>query len=114
MNENNRIIKNQAGVIYTLDSRQLLTKMSFFEIPKKSADIGHEFCTLTKTKHMGHVSHSILVPEFKFGLFDKFDCIQKHLQQTPFCQEMHTIKCINYHPFFVCHNYSPFSEKQLH
>ena len=54
MNENNRIIKNQAGVIYTLDSRQLLTKMSFFEIPKKSADIGHEFHVLTKTKHVGH------------------------------------------------------------
>ena len=66
MNENNRIIKNQAGVIYTLDSRQLLTKMSFFEIPKKSADIGYEFCVLTKTKHVGHVSHSILVPEFTF------------------------------------------------
>ena len=54
MNENNRIIKNQAGVIYTLDSRQLLTKMSFFEIPKKSADIGREFCALTKTKYMGY------------------------------------------------------------
>ena len=66
MNENNRIIKNQAGVIYTLDSRQLLTKMSFFEIPKKSADIGHEFGVFTKTKHVGHVSHSIFVSEFEF------------------------------------------------
>ena len=66
MNENNRIIKNQAGVIYTLDSRQLLTKMSCFEIPKKSANIGYEFCVLTKTKHVGHVSYSIFVPEFEF------------------------------------------------
>ena len=32
----------------------------------KSADIGHEFCVLTKTKHVGHDSHSILVPEFEF------------------------------------------------
>ena len=32
----------------------------------KSADIGHEFCVLTKTKHVGHVSHSIFVPEFEF------------------------------------------------
>ena len=32
----------------------------------KSADIGHGFCVLTKTKHVGHVSHSILVPEFEF------------------------------------------------
>ena len=31
----------------------------------KSADIGHEFCVLTKTKHVGHDSHSILVPEFE-------------------------------------------------
>ena len=31
----------------------------------KSADIGHEFCVLTKTKHVGHVSHSIFVPEFE-------------------------------------------------
>ena len=52
LDETNRIIKNEAGIIYTLDSRQLLTKMSFFEIPKKSADMGHEFCSLTKTKHM--------------------------------------------------------------
>ena len=66
LDETNRIIKNKAGIIYTLDSRQLLTKMSFFEIPKKSADIGHEFCVLTKTKHVGHVFHSTLVPEFKF------------------------------------------------
>ena len=66
LDETNRIIKNEAGIIYTLDSMQLLTKISFFEIPKKSADIGHEFCVLTKTKHVGHVSHSILVPEFEF------------------------------------------------
>ena len=66
MNENNRIITTQAGVIYTLDSRQLLTKMSFFEIPKKSVDIGHEFCVLTKFKNVGHDSHSILVPECEF------------------------------------------------
>ena len=33
----------------------------------KSADIGHEFGVLTKTKHVGHVSHSIFVPEFEFG-----------------------------------------------
>ena len=32
----------------------------------KSADIGHEFCVLTKTKHVGHDSHSILVPELEF------------------------------------------------
>ena len=32
----------------------------------KSADIGHEFCVLTKTNHVGHVSHSIFVPEFEF------------------------------------------------
>ena len=32
----------------------------------KSADIGHEFCVLTKTKHVGHDSNSILVPEFEF------------------------------------------------
>ena len=32
----------------------------------KSADFGHEFCVLTKTKHVGHDSHSILVPEFEF------------------------------------------------
>ena len=32
----------------------------------KSADIGHEFCVLTKTKHVGHDSHSILAPEFEF------------------------------------------------
>ena len=32
----------------------------------KSADIGHEFCVLTKTKHVGHDSHSIFVPEFEF------------------------------------------------
>ena len=32
----------------------------------KSADIGHGFCVLTKTKHVGHVSHSIFVPEFEF------------------------------------------------
>ena len=32
----------------------------------KSADIGHEFCVLTKTNHEGHVSHSIFVPEFEF------------------------------------------------
>ena len=32
----------------------------------KSADIGHEFCILTKTKRVGHDSHSILVPEFEF------------------------------------------------
>ena len=32
----------------------------------KSADIGHEFGVLTKTKHVGHVSHSIFVPEFEF------------------------------------------------
>ena len=32
----------------------------------KSADIGHKFCVLTKTKHVGHVSHSIFVPEFEF------------------------------------------------
>ena len=32
----------------------------------KSADIGHEFGVLTKTKHVGHDSHSILVPEFEF------------------------------------------------
>ena len=31
----------------------------------KSADIGHEFGVLTKTKHVGHVSHSIFVPEFE-------------------------------------------------
>ena len=31
-----------------------------------SADIGHEFCVLPKTKHVGHDSHSILVPEFEF------------------------------------------------
>ena len=48
LDETNRIIKNEAGIIYTLDSRQLLTKMSFFEISKKSADIGHEFYALTK------------------------------------------------------------------
>ena len=32
----------------------------------KSADIGHEFGVLTKTKHVGHDSNSILVPEFEF------------------------------------------------
>ena len=32
----------------------------------KSADIGHGFCVLTKTEHVGHVSHSIFVPEFEF------------------------------------------------
>ena len=31
-----------------------------------SADIGYEFCVLTKTKHVGHDSHSILVPELEF------------------------------------------------
>ena len=31
----------------------------------KSADIGHEFGVLTKTKHVGHDSHSIFVPEFE-------------------------------------------------
>ena len=32
----------------------------------KSADIGHKFCVLTKIKHVGHDSHSVLVPEFEF------------------------------------------------
>ena len=32
----------------------------------KLADIGYEFCVLTKTKHVGHDSQSILVPEFEF------------------------------------------------
>ena len=32
----------------------------------KSADIGHEFGFLIKTKHVGHVSNSIFVPEFEF------------------------------------------------
>ena len=32
----------------------------------KSADIGHEFGVLPKTKHVGHDSHSIFVPEFEF------------------------------------------------
>ena len=31
-----------------------------------SADIGPEFANLTKIKHMGHVFHSILGPEFEF------------------------------------------------
>ena len=45
----------QKGVILKSQNNQLT-----------SADIGHEFCVLTKTKHVGHVSHSILVPEFEF------------------------------------------------
>ena len=32
----------------------------------KSADFGCEFCVLTKTKHVGHDSHSIFVPECEF------------------------------------------------
>ena len=69
MDESNKNVKNKLGVICTPDYRQLLTKRSYFEIPKqslKSADICHEFCVLTKTKHVGYVSHSILVPEFEF------------------------------------------------
>ena len=31
-----------------------------------SADIGPEFANLTKIKHMGHVFHSVLGPEFEF------------------------------------------------
>ena len=45
----------QKGVILKSQNNQL-----------KSADFGHEFCALTKTKHVGHDSHSILVPEFEF------------------------------------------------
>ena len=45
----------QKGVILKSQNNQLT-----------SADIGHEFCVLTKTKHVGHNSHSILVPEFEF------------------------------------------------
>ena len=45
----------QKGVILKSQNNQL-----------KSADIGHEFCILTKTKSVGHDSHSILVPEFEF------------------------------------------------
>ena len=45
----------QKGVILKSQNNQL-----------KSADIGHEFGFLIKTKHVGHDSHSILVPEFEF------------------------------------------------
>ena len=45
----------QKGVILKSQNYQL-----------KSAVIGHEFCVLTKIKHVGHDSHSILVPEFEF------------------------------------------------
>ena len=69
MDESTIYVKNKLEVICTPDLRQLLTKRSYFEFQNnqlKSADIGHEFCILTKTKHMGHDSHSILVPEFEF------------------------------------------------
>ena len=60
MDESNKNVKNKLGVICTPDYRQLLTKKSYFETPKQSADIGLQFCVLTKTKHVGHDSHSIL------------------------------------------------------
>ena len=31
-----------------------------------SADIGPEFASLAKIKHMGHVFHSVLAPELEF------------------------------------------------
>ena len=70
MDESNKNVKNKLGVICTPDYRQLYKKGVILKSQNnqlKSADIGHEFCVLTKTKHVGHVSHSILVPEFKFG-----------------------------------------------
>ena len=39
MDESNKIVKNKLGVICTPDYRQLLTKRSYFEIPKQSAEI---------------------------------------------------------------------------
>jgi len=86
MDETNKNVKNKVGVIYTLNSRQLLSKRSYFEIPKQSADIGHEFCVLTKTKHVGHDSHSILVPEFEldhdFLKFLKIQNFQNLVEST--------------------------------
>ena len=71
MDESNKYVKNKLGVICTPDYRQLLRKRVILKSQNnqlKSADIGHEFCVLTKTKHVGHDFHSILVPEFKFDL----------------------------------------------
>ena len=69
MDESNKNVKNKLGFICTHDYGQLLIKRSYFEIPNnqlKSADFGYEFCVLTKTKHVGHDFHSILVPEYEF------------------------------------------------
>ena len=56
----------------------------------KSADIGHEFCVLTKTKRVGHDSNSILVPEFefdhdilKFSKIQNFQNTEKQSKQIP-------------------------------
>ena len=69
MDESNKNVKNKIGVICTHDYGQLLKKGVILKSQNnqlKSADFGHEFCVLTKTKHVGHDSHSILVPEFEF------------------------------------------------
>ena len=69
----------QKGVILKSQNNQLT-----------SADIGHEFCVLPKTKHVGHDSHSILVPEFeldhdflKFLKIQNFQFREKQCKQIP-------------------------------
>jgi hypothetical protein len=39
MDETNKNVKNKVGVICAPDYRQLLSKRSYFEIPKQSAEI---------------------------------------------------------------------------
>ena len=84
MDESNKNVKNKLGVICTPDYRQLLTNGVILKSQNNqltSADIGHEFCVLTKTKHVGHDSHSILVPEFEFDHY-----ILKFLKDTEFSE----------------------------
>ena len=63
MNESN-IFKSKWGIIYTHDSKQVLAKISYFEVQKNqlliSADFDQESSILTKIKHVGHKPHLIL------------------------------------------------------
>ena len=61
-------------------SQNVLLKSKGYQLT--SADIGPEFANLTKIKHMGHVFHLVLGPEFEFEGKNNNFTKKVHLCQT--------------------------------
>ena len=66
----------------------------------KSADIGHEFGVLPKTKHVGHDSNSILVPEFEFD-HDILNFLKMQNSQNLVEQSKQILKILCFYEFQI-------------